>query len=314
MGIAVYSPPATEPVTMAEVMAHLRMDASNQEPAPGAMTAALIAPAAAGNVDNGAHRYLATFVTATGETQAGAVSGAVTVVDKTANGKVTLTAIQTGGAGVTARKLYRTAAGGSVYMLLATIADNTTTTYTDNIADASLGAGAPSTNTTDDPMLRILIASARAAAELYLHRSLITQTHDLYLDEFPCRRDKYDIKTEPIVSVTSISYVDYAGTTQVMDPAAYLVDTVGEPGRISPAYNTIWPVGRCQLNAVKVRFIVGFGDASMVPATIKNWMLMRIATLWENRSELVIDARGLVELPRSFIDGLLDPYAVKGLA
>ena len=137
--------PTVEPVTLAEVMAHLRLDASNQEQAPGAPTVALIVPAAAGNVDNGAHRYLVTFVTADGETEAGTPSAAVTVTDKSVNGKVTVSAIPLGGGAVTARKLYRTVAGGSTYLLLATLADNTTTTYTDNIADAGLGAGAGNT-------------------------------------------------------------------------------------------------------------------------------------------------------------------------
>jgi hypothetical protein len=60
---------------------------------------------------------------------------------------IALFAIQTGPAVVTARKLYRTAAGGSQLKLLATIADNVTTTYSDTLADASLGANAPSSNT-----------------------------------------------------------------------------------------------------------------------------------------------------------------------
>ena len=37
-----------------------------------------------------------------------------------------------------------------MYRLLATIANNTTTVYTDNIADGSLGAVAPSVNTAID--------------------------------------------------------------------------------------------------------------------------------------------------------------------
>lgn len=45
--------------------------------------------------------------------------------------------------GINSRKLYRTVAGGTAYKLVATIANNTATTYDDNIADASLGAAAP---------------------------------------------------------------------------------------------------------------------------------------------------------------------------
>jgi len=64
----------------------------------------------------------------------------------TAN-QVDLTAIPIGGATVTQRKLYRTVAAGSTLKLLATVADNTTTTYADSTADASLGADAPSSDT-----------------------------------------------------------------------------------------------------------------------------------------------------------------------
>ncbi len=61
--------------------------------------------------------------------------------------RVSLTAIPLGATGTTARKIYRTTVGGATLKLVATIGDNTTTTYTDAIADGSLGANAPSTNT-----------------------------------------------------------------------------------------------------------------------------------------------------------------------
>lgn len=63
--------------------------------------------------------------------------------------QVALTAIPLGPAGTSTRKIYRTAAGGSQLKLVATLADNTTTTYTDAIADASLGANIPVSNTAD---------------------------------------------------------------------------------------------------------------------------------------------------------------------
>ena len=301
-----YTAPATEPLTVVEVMAHARIDAGNTEPAPTALTAALISPAAAGTVDNGAHRYRVTFVTADGETEGGTVSSAVTVTDKTVNGKVSLTAIPVGGALVTARKLYRTAAGGTVYMLLATIADNTTTTYTDNIADSSLGAGAPSTNTTADPLLSRLVTGARTTAERITRRALVTQTWDLCLDAFPAW--EIGIPKPPLQSVTSITYVDTNGVTQTLPADQYMVDIKSEPARIVPAFGVVWPVTRWQPNAVTVRFVCGYGVAAAVPAGIKNWMLVRIKQMYENREATMVGP--LSEFPRAFVDGLLDDFTV----
>lgn len=61
--------------------------------------------------------------------------------------QVALSSIPIGGTGVTSRKLYRTAVGDTQLKLLATIADNTTTTYTDSTADASLSTNAPTSDT-----------------------------------------------------------------------------------------------------------------------------------------------------------------------
>lgn len=315
-GIVVYAAAATEPLVVGDLMIPCRLDSSNQEPAPSAVTAALASPAAPGNVDNGAHRYLATFVTADGETQAGVISSAITVVDKTVNGQVSLTAIPLGGMLVTARKLYRTVAGGTHYLLLATLSNNTATTYTDNIADASLGAEAPTANTTVDAQLNMLIASARAHAEIELRRYLVTQTLDAYLDDFPryCN-DRFPdpaIRLPPMQSVTGITYVDNDGNTQTLATDQYIVDTASKPARIAPAYGVIWPSVRVQANAVKIRFVAGYGAAAAVPACIKQWMIMRIKTLLENPAAIVLGVNGMAELPAHFVDSLLDSERVRG--
>jgi hypothetical protein len=56
---------------------------------------------------------------------------------------VNVSAIATGPASVTGRKVYRTAANQSTLKLLTTLANNTATTYTDAAADSTLGAVAP---------------------------------------------------------------------------------------------------------------------------------------------------------------------------
>ncbi len=59
---------------------------------------------------------------------------------------VELTDISVGPSDATDRKIYRKSdETGGQYKLIATITDNTTTTFTDNVADASGGAVAPST-------------------------------------------------------------------------------------------------------------------------------------------------------------------------
>lgn len=106
----------------------------------------------------GVYHWKITFVTADGETNAGTASAAKTI-DPANELPPALSAIPTSavaGITVTARKIYRTAVGGTVYKFVATIADNSTTTYTDNIPDASLGATAPTTNSSVPMKVNIL--------------------------------------------------------------------------------------------------------------------------------------------------------------
>lgn len=93
----------------------------------------------------GVYTYKITFVNATGETQGSITSSSITA----ASNQIFLTNIPTGRSDVTARNIYRTAAGGAdgTQKLIATIADNTTVVYTDNDPDASLTTDVPTVNT-----------------------------------------------------------------------------------------------------------------------------------------------------------------------
>jgi len=84
----------------------------------------------------GAYQYKVTYQI--DDYQEGSVSDpspARTVADKS----ITVTIPVSANTRVTARKIYRTLDGGSVYYLLTTISDNTTTTYADTTVDADLG-------------------------------------------------------------------------------------------------------------------------------------------------------------------------------
>lgn len=105
--------------------------------------APVLAEGAVGN-PNGAYTGRVTFVTATGEAEGGDVSASLTVASK----KIEWSDIPVWwGREVTSRKLYRTAAGGTQHKLVTTIANNTDTTYSDDVADGSLGADVPTPTT-----------------------------------------------------------------------------------------------------------------------------------------------------------------------
>lgn len=96
----------------------------------------------------GEYRWLVTYLTASGETEGGAPFPALSTSALTLSGTTaSLTGIPVSPCrSVTGRNIYRTAAGGSVFKLVAAspvIADNTTTSYTDTTADGSLGTNAP---------------------------------------------------------------------------------------------------------------------------------------------------------------------------
>ena len=89
----------------------------------------------------GTYYYEITFVTAGGEERIGTRSNSITL-----DGKCALLNLPLGYDGVTARKIYRTEAGGSVLKLVDTINDNETLTYTDNKADSALTNEIPAIN------------------------------------------------------------------------------------------------------------------------------------------------------------------------
>lgn len=101
-----------------------------------------VACGGAGNIAAGTYSYRVTYV------NSAAVEGDVgtaATVTLSASGTVSVTGIPTApqSHGVAQRYIYRTAVGGTVYKRLATINDNTTTSYSDNAADSSLGVDAP---------------------------------------------------------------------------------------------------------------------------------------------------------------------------
>ena len=162
-------------------------------------------------------------------------------------------------------------------------------------------------DTSDDGVLAVFVAAARAKAEGVLGGPIIsrqiTQTAPA-LDTAGIR-----LTQGPVVSVDSIVYDSTSATGLALAADQYLLLP---DRRIVPAYGVTWPTARSAPNAVRVTYTAGHGSTpDDVPDDIRMWVLMTVAYLFGQREAL--DANGRVaEIPSRFVDGLLDPHRVYG--
>lgn len=136
-----------------------------------------------------------------------------------------------------------------------------------------------------DALIAALITAAREHAEAITRRALVRQSWRLTLDGFPAN-GIIEIPLPPLVSVTGITYLDAAGTTQTLDPTTYVVDVDTLPGRIRLAYNAEWPITRGIAHAVTVTFVAGYLP-SEIPASIQAAIKLIAGTLYEHRETFV---------------------------
>lgn len=178
--------------------------------------------------------------------------------------------------------------------------------------------------TADDTLIDTLISAARIYAETYCGRSFITQQWRLVLDSFPSPQtfgvpwgrpwsippQAIQLERGPVQTVESVQYLDMGGTLQTMSASQYTAELTSPQPRITPVFGAVWPVPLPQIGAVRVNYTAGYGTAaSSVPAGIRQWLLLRVATLYRNREEVAVLGRGSVAaLP--FVDCLLDPYRI----
>lgn len=136
----------------------------------------------------------------------------------------------------------------------------------------------------EDDLLTALIAVAREYAEGFQNRAYITQTWELWLDDWP-KGDRIKIPLPPLQTVNSIKYYDTANVVATMATADYFVDDKSEPGRVVLAYGESWPSTTLRpANGVCVEFDAGYGDAaSDVPKRVRQAMLLLIGHWNENR-------------------------------
>jgi uncharacterized phiE125 gp8 family phage protein len=175
-------------------------------------------------------------------------------------------------------------------------------------------------STAEDVNLTRAIKTARLVGQNICKRSFVPQTWRLTLDAFPSAEGITLPMGAPLSSSAAditITYVDSAGASQTLSSTGYSIDDRSEPGYLTPSSNNEWPDTNDQINAVTIDYVAGYPMSTDVvpvvttPDPIKSWVLLRAGAIREYPEALVSQAQGNVfELPRSFVDGLLDPYVI----
>lgn len=140
----------------------------------------------------------------------------------------------------------------------------------------------------DDEYLSSQIRAAAAAVEKQYGLGLLTQTVLQYHDGFPCASDTpLLLRIAPLISVTSIQYVDSAGDTQTWSASQYASGHYNQTAFIVPKIGYSWPIGLAHRpDAVIITYQAGFGaKASTIPADIRSALLLTIGWMYENRED-----------------------------
>jgi uncharacterized phiE125 gp8 family phage protein len=165
----------------------------------------------------------------------------------------------------------------------------------------------------DDAYLEDLIKVATDFVEDQTSNRFITQTWDLFLDDFP-DGDEITLPFGKLQSVTYVTYTDSGGVTYTLDPTGYDADTDSVPGRLVLAYGETWPsVTLSPTNPVSVRFVTGYGARADVPYKVKQAVKLYAAHLYENREPVIIGTAnkvGTADIPM-LIDSLLADYRMR---
>jgi uncharacterized phiE125 gp8 family phage protein len=209
--------------------------------------------------------------------------------------------------------------------------------------------GSPPVTTSDhDAWIDSIIPVLRNEAEAQSNRALVTQTWELWLDDFVNESAHWTggyiggadsfpgvswgygrwnraiyLPLPPLQSVTSIIYVDENGDTQTLDPTTYVVDNSVEPARIVPKVSACWPRVQCGPGAVKIRFVAGYAPIATgspptydyignIPKDIMHWMRLHMSHWFRNResSWQVTSTSTVAEMP--YVADLINRYRVFG--
>lgn len=172
------------------------------------------------------------------------------------------------------------------------------------------------THTDEDALISSLIVAARNYVEGLANRPLVQRPYALKLDRFPMFNEII-LPSGKVSAVSSITYVDTAGTTQTLSASGYTVETQRLPGSVvlNPSNLTAWPTTRfyAGISSVTISYTAGYGStASSVPQALRQAVLMAVGYWYDIARETGSEV-ALKEVPHG-VEALARMYSVPRFA
>jgi uncharacterized phiE125 gp8 family phage protein len=160
------------------------------------------------------------------------------------------------------------------------------TDYPISVADAKKQVELPADAPSHDDHFGRLIAAATRYLQDQTYRQFLVATYKFFYDQFPPGMAELFVPRAPLVSITSIAYLDTAGVSQTMPTADYQVATNCLPGRVSlkALGARRWPQALQQGQAITITAVCGYATAADVPEDVKLVLLWLVNEWFNGRS------------------------------
>jgi len=170
----------------------------------------------------------------------------------------------------------------------------------------------------EDTLIEMLIQASMARCVQETGRALLTTTYKLTADltvsgaeNYPPlsaftqqTSNKLKLSYPNFLSLTSVVATNAAGTNTTLSASDYKLNH-------TCVFSTIQILNAGDAESVAVTYTAGYGaTAADIPTAIKQWILLDVSTLYENREAVVVGSI-ISNVPYPFVGGLLDPYRVQ---
>lgn len=159
----------------------------------------------------------------------------------------------------------------------------------------------------EDALITTLISAARQHAERQTGRVICASTWQWTIEGALLPYHKLVVQNAPCSALTALTVGGAA-----VDSSLYEFVPSGNGANEAPLLAHLTPLEGFPESTDGERTVLtlscGWGLAD-IPTAIKQWILVRVSTLYEQRESFAVGSN-FTEFGHSFVDGLLDPYRI----